>query len=104
MLECYSPAFLEDIIDPVSLVETLLEHKLKTEARTMGAKLRGCIYHTLGLLAGYYPDLLADKLPTLASLYAVKLREEIKKGAKTEERFLAGILKGLAAGLSFVPY
>ena len=56
LLEEYSTEYLQDILDPVGLVEVLLEQKLKFEERKLGATrkiyiVRGSIYHTLGLIA-----------------------------------------------------
>ncbi|OMJ94285.1 hypothetical protein SteCoe_2629 [Stentor coeruleus] len=104
LIEVFSPNKLKLIIDPTELFIVLLESKLKYEERTMGSTLKGAIFNMLGMLVSSFENELQDKIEELQILMIIKLREELHKGPKTEEKTLAGLLKGMASGLKVFRY
>ena len=104
LLEVFTPAKLKQFLDPNELFSVLLDNKLKFEERTMGSTLKGAIFNMLGLLISNFEMDLQNRLPEVQRLMLVKLKEEIYKGAKTEEKSLAGILKGISNALKAFNY
>jgi len=66
--------------------------------------VKGEIYHILGQLVSYFPELLENRIPEMQEISYVKLSDQMNKGQKTEERSLAGMLKGLAYSLKLYKY
>lgn len=104
LIEVFSPDKLKLIINPTELFIVLLDNKLKYEERTMGSTLKGAIFNMLGMLASSFENELQDRMEELQTLMIVKLHEELHKGPKTEEKTLAGLLKGMASGLKVFQY
>lgn len=104
IMDSYFAEGVKEKLNPRELFGVLLDNKLKFEEKAMGSTLRGAIYHMLGLLAARFEMEFTDRVAELQDLFYRKLMEEVKKGAKTEERSLAGILKGLAASLRIFHY
>ena len=104
IMEAFFAEGVKEKLNPRELFTVLLENKIKFEERAMGSTLRGAVYHMLGLLVSHFELDFTDRIPELQELFYRKLMEEVKKGAKTEERALAGILKGLAASLRLFRY
>lgn len=103
-LENFPVARIRDTLDPEQLFSIILDNKLKYEERRIGATLRGALYNMLGLLVHHFQADLECRIPELQQLMYVKLKEEINKGAKAEERALAGLFKGLAYSLNSFSY
>lgn len=99
MLEVFSPIRLKEILNPGELFRILLDNKLKFEERTLGSTLKGSIFNMLGLLISKFEEELEDRVKELQKIMLVRLKEELYKGSKTEEKTVAGILKGFAHGL-----
>lgn len=104
MIEVFTPAKIKHSLDPCQLFSVLLDNKLRFEERTMGSTLKGAIFNILGLLVNSFETELTSRLLELQKLMFVRLKEEIFKGAKTEEKTLAGILKGIAHALKSFNY
>lgn len=104
IMDSYFAEGVKEKLNPRELFGVLLDNKLKFEEKAMGSTLRGAIYHMLGLLAARFEMEFTDRVPELQDLFYRKLMEEVKKGAKTEERSLAGILKGLSVSLRIFHY
>lgn len=104
VLETFFPASIKDKIQPIELMEVLLDNKLRNEERAMGSNLRGCVYYTIGLILYHYPDELRDRIPELQDLFYFKLTQELEKGKGTEEKALDGMLKGMAYALTHFTY
>ncbi|CAG9330104.1 unnamed protein product [Blepharisma stoltei] len=104
LLETFVATKLKDILDPEGMIAILLDNKLKTEEKTMGSTLRGAIYNMLGLLVSHFEGELQHRIPEIQQLIHIRIRTEINKGQKTEERSLAGMMKGLAYGLKSFNY
>lgn len=104
LLETFNATKLAGVIDPNGLVEILLDNKLKFEEKTMGSTLRGAIYNMLGLLVSHFETEVQHRIPEIQHLLYIRIKTELNKGSKTEEKSLAGMLKGLAYGLKSFDY
>ena len=104
LLEVFSPNKLKEFLDPRELFKILLDHKLRHEERTLGSTLKGAIFNMLGLLVSNFPDELDDRVIEVQKIMLVRLKEELYKGSKTEEKTVAGLLKGFAHALKAFKY
>jgi hypothetical protein len=104
IMDSFFPAGVKEKLNPRELFGVLLDNKIKFEEKSMGSTLRGAVYHMLGLVTANFELEFTDRMGELQELFYRKLMEEVRKGAKTEERSLAGILKGLAACLKLFRY
>jgi hypothetical protein len=104
LLEVFSPGKLKEILDPRELFKILLDHKLRYEERTLGSNLKGAIFEMLGLLVNSFPEELDDRVLELQKIMLVRIKEQLYKGSKTEEKTVAGILKGFAHALKAFKY